>query len=146
VRWERIALPKSMGGWGLKNIFLFSKALVAKGGWRLIKTTSLWTRVLSHKYMALDSIEDWVRNPEKSHKGGSVIWKAVVSAFQVVENYLVWKFGNGRKLRIGEDPWSGCDSQHLIYEHLIMELRLKGYYTLHHLVDPNGSNLWGQAW
>ena len=33
VRWENIAVPKGLGGWGLKNIFLFAKALSAKGGW-----------------------------------------------------------------------------------------------------------------
>jgi hypothetical protein len=38
VRWDRIATPKSLGGWGLKNIFSFSKALAAKCTWRLIKT------------------------------------------------------------------------------------------------------------
>lgn len=32
VGWERIALPKALGGWGLKNIFHFSKALAAKSG------------------------------------------------------------------------------------------------------------------
>ena len=31
VSWEKIARPKSLGGWGLKNIFLFTKALAAKG-------------------------------------------------------------------------------------------------------------------
>jgi hypothetical protein len=30
VRWEKIVVPKALGGWGLKNIFLFSKALVEK--------------------------------------------------------------------------------------------------------------------
>jgi len=33
VRWEKITTPKALGGWGSKNIFLFSKALAAKGGW-----------------------------------------------------------------------------------------------------------------
>ena len=33
VRWERLALPKALGGWGLKNIFYFSKALAAKASW-----------------------------------------------------------------------------------------------------------------
>jgi hypothetical protein len=41
--WKTLALPKSIGGWGLKNPFLFSKArLVAKNVWRLIQGTSLW--------------------------------------------------------------------------------------------------------
>lgn len=41
AHWEHIALPKSLGGWGLKNIFNFSKDLEAKVGWHLISTTSL---------------------------------------------------------------------------------------------------------
>jgi len=46
VSWKRIAVPKGLGGWGLKNIFLFAQALAAKVRWRLIKTASLWTRVI----------------------------------------------------------------------------------------------------
>jgi len=30
VKWETIAILKALGGWGLKNIFLFSKALATK--------------------------------------------------------------------------------------------------------------------
>ena len=43
VGWKRIAVPKGLDGWGLKNIFLFVKALDAKGGWRLLSTDTLWT-------------------------------------------------------------------------------------------------------
>jgi hypothetical protein len=28
--WKKLAAPKENGGWGLKNLFLFSKALAAK--------------------------------------------------------------------------------------------------------------------
>ena len=31
---EQLDIPKALGGWGLKNIFLFSKALAAKVSWR----------------------------------------------------------------------------------------------------------------
>ena len=60
VSWKRIAVPKGLGGWGLKNIFLFAQALAAKEGWRLIKNTSLWTRVLKQKYLPHESIEEWI--------------------------------------------------------------------------------------
>jgi hypothetical protein len=30
VNWKRIAKPKKKGGWGIKNIFCFGKALAAK--------------------------------------------------------------------------------------------------------------------
>lgn len=32
--WESIARPKLLGGWGLKSIFLFGKALATKILWR----------------------------------------------------------------------------------------------------------------
>ena len=32
VKWDQIARPKSMGGWGIKNINLFAKALATKAG------------------------------------------------------------------------------------------------------------------
>jgi len=34
ISWNKIAKPKKMGGWGLKNIFTFGKALAAKILWR----------------------------------------------------------------------------------------------------------------
>ena len=70
VRWENISKPKSLGGWGLKNIFLFARALVAKGGWHLIHSENLWTSVMIEKYIAPDSVVDWIRNSQKGHKGG----------------------------------------------------------------------------
>ena len=54
VRWENIAVPKGLGGWGLKNIFLFAKSLTAKGGRILLKSESIWTHVMIHKYLAYD--------------------------------------------------------------------------------------------
>lgn len=75
-----------------------------------------------------------------------MIRKAVVSAFQVIENNLVWKVGNGRKLQIGEDPWLGCKRQHILLDHTIHELRKKGFYMLNQLPDPLRSIPWGQAW
>ena len=84
VKLDKIARPKSLGGWGLKNIFLFVETLAAKGGWCLIHADNLWTRVIHAKYIAPDSILEWIRNPMKSHRGGSVIWKAVIKSFVVI--------------------------------------------------------------
>jgi hypothetical protein len=58
-----------MVGWGLKNIFLFSKALASKGGWRIINTTSLWTKVVIQKYIEPVPLEIWIRSQQKSKKG-----------------------------------------------------------------------------
>eukprot|EP00253_Pinus_taeda_P006554 PITA_06554 len=51
VKWVTIARPKRWGGWGIKNLDLFAKALVAKLGWNLLTTDSLWSRVSQRKYI-----------------------------------------------------------------------------------------------
>jgi len=100
IIWEKIAIPKTLGGWGLKNMFLFSKALTPKSGWRLLKTTSLWTRVVFQKYIAPDTLEGWIINPSKERTGVLVIWKAVRKLFFVIREGLDWMLGNDHRVRL----------------------------------------------
>ena len=46
VKWDKIARPKYLGGWGLKGTALFAKDLEAKEVWRLITMKSLWTEAV----------------------------------------------------------------------------------------------------
>jgi len=55
----------------------------------------------------------------------------VIKSFDVIGGGLAWSVGNGRKIRIGEDPWAGCLQQHLLMEDTIQALREAGYYHLH---------------
>ena len=144
VNWKRIAKPKGLRGWGLKDIFLFSKALVAKGGWRLVKTSSLWTRVIKKKYIPHESLIDWIRNPRKTHTGGSVIWKAIVNSFSLIENNLAWDVGNGENFLISRDPWMGSSQQHLIPPDVIEELGHVGITSLNQLAIPRPDEPWSQ--
>jgi len=48
---EKGCNSKSMRGWGLKNIFMLSKALEAKNVLRLIQGTRLWAQVTKAKYL-----------------------------------------------------------------------------------------------
>lgn len=96
MRWERIALPKALGGWGLKNVFLFSKALDAKVPWRLIATNSLCIEVVWQKYITPRSILDWLRNLDRWSIGVSVIWKVVLKSMDLIGQGLAWRVGNGR--------------------------------------------------
>jgi hypothetical protein len=65
-KWDLLARPKALGGWGLKNIFLFSKALAAKTGWHLISNNNLWSTSYHQKYIAPETVEDWIRS-QTSH-------------------------------------------------------------------------------
>jgi hypothetical protein len=52
--WERISLPKSFGGWGIRNIFDFSKSLAANTLWRILMGDGIWHRVVIDKYLLQD--------------------------------------------------------------------------------------------
>ena len=57
VKWTKLVLPKSKGGWGIKNLDLFYKALAAKSLWRLVENpNTLWGRTLREKYCPNASI------------------------------------------------------------------------------------------
>ena len=73
VKWMKLVLQKSRGGWGIKNPDLFCKALATKSLWRMVENhDSLWGRTLRENYCPNASIEDWFRLPTKTHKGGSL--------------------------------------------------------------------------
>jgi len=146
VRWEKIAQPKEKGGWGLKNIFLFSKALAAKAGWRLLATPSLWQKVMIQKYIAPESVESWIRNPIKNKRGISVIWKAILNSFPIISNKLAWKIGSGEKVRIGVDPWQGGAQRYILPLRIVEALKERGIETLRQLADEQSTSFWMQEW
>jgi hypothetical protein len=57
--WKRIYTPKYIGGWGLKDIFLFSKALVEKNVWSPIQEAGLWAQATKAKKFL--KIQLWIR-------------------------------------------------------------------------------------
>ena len=87
ARWQFLASTKYLGGWGIKNPFLFCQSLEAKNLWLLIKNLdSIWGKVLSSKYFLNGSIQEWIRKRDKTFKNGSIGWKALVLAFPQVGN------------------------------------------------------------
>lgn len=81
-------MPKKWGGWGLKNTFSFSKALVVKVGWRLLSIDSLLIEVIYRKYISPISIEERMRILKKSMKNVSFLWNVVLSFSSVIEKRL----------------------------------------------------------
>jgi hypothetical protein len=79
-KWSSIALPKDLGGWELKYVFPFAKALVGRNLWRLTQGNSLWTHVMNSKYFANLTIEEWFCVPLKSSRV-SIVLKELVEAF-----------------------------------------------------------------
>jgi hypothetical protein len=65
VNWKRLFAPKDVGGWGLKDLVSFGRALVAKSLWVFLSSDSLWRRILIAKYIEPGSILDWIRQQRK---------------------------------------------------------------------------------
>jgi len=55
------------------------------------------------KYIALDSLLDWVRMERESIQNVSNQWKAMMLSFPIIGKYLAWRVGNGAQVRIGTD-------------------------------------------
>jgi hypothetical protein len=62
-KWNDLANPKAFGGWGIKNLFWFSRALEENTLWCCLMKDKLWHRVLKEKYFPSSSVVNWLRRP-----------------------------------------------------------------------------------
>eukprot|EP00253_Pinus_taeda_P007952 PITA_07952 len=72
--------------------------------------------------------------------------KATLESFKVIEQGLAWKIENGEKVRIGKDPWVGCNGNYALSPDLILQLEGKDLRFLSQVEKPGFSSIWGQAW
>lgn len=75
-----------------------------------------------------------------------MIWKAIVTSFDLIENHLAWDVGNGESVMIGRDPWMGSFQQHLLPPDVIDQLGLQGVIMLNQLAVPRINEPWIQIW
>jgi hypothetical protein len=66
--WQLIARPKKYGGWGLRNLFSFSRAMATNTLWRALMLDGLWHRVLKDKYFPYVSVARWLRTVPRLEK------------------------------------------------------------------------------
>jgi hypothetical protein len=130
--WKKIAKPKKVGGWGIKNIFMFGQALAEKSLWRCLMMPGLWHEVIMKKYLKRKTVEKWFRQGRKNWNGTSNFWRALTSSVNIISNWLVWKPGSGRDIRIGVDPMIGSHYFYKLSENLILLLKEQGITCLAH--------------
>jgi hypothetical protein len=58
IKWSQFAMPKQLGGWGVKNIHWFTKELAAKSLWGLTQNSMLWGKEMATKYFPGRSLVD----------------------------------------------------------------------------------------
>jgi hypothetical protein len=69
-KWEIIARPKRYGGWGLRNLYSFYRALTTNTLWRVLMKRGIWQRVIKDKYLPFGSVTRWLRSTESFSVAG----------------------------------------------------------------------------
>ena len=93
MKWKAIESQKIQEEWVIKNSFSFTKALVTKNIWRVIKGSCFWMEVVYKKHTALLLIIDWIHLLQKYTDNVSNIWKATIHSFDFIGIRLAWKIG-----------------------------------------------------
>eukprot|EP00253_Pinus_taeda_P022819 PITA_22819 len=65
---------------------------------------------------------------------------------RVVKRKYIDLIGNGENLRVGKDPWVGCNEKYALSPGLISHLESKGILYLSQVEKVGFSTIWGQAW
>jgi hypothetical protein len=91
---------------------LFGWYLVAKTLWNLLIEDSLWRRIIIQKYIAPNSLLNWITMERKSIHNVSNQWESMTISFPMIGEYLAWRVGNEAHVRIGisskkeqDQPW-----------------------------------------
>lgn len=104
---EGVTKAKRWRCFRLKNVHFFTKSFAAKSSWRVIFEDSPWKDIIVRKYVIHRSIIDWIICQRKNIINLSTHCNALIQAFPINGRWLVWKMGNGEKVRVEVDPWIG---------------------------------------
>jgi hypothetical protein len=80
---------------------MFNQSLLARQAWRLIENPeSLCAQLLPAKYYPDGNLIDTVftGNPSST-------WRAIEYGLELLKKGVIWRIGNGAKVRIWRDPW-----------------------------------------
>ena len=101
VSWDKLTLPKGMGGLGLRDIHAFNQALLGKRAWRLIKKPKcLLFRILTGKYCNSASFLTVEAASSSSHG-----WKGVLKCRDLLIQHLGKAIGDGESTSVWKDAW-----------------------------------------
>uniref|UniRef100_A0A453FEL0 Reverse transcriptase zinc-binding domain-containing protein n=1 Tax=Aegilops tauschii subsp. strangulata TaxID=200361 RepID=A0A453FEL0_AEGTS len=101
MSWDKMSLPKSMGGMGFRDMRAFNQALLAKQAWRLLDSPdSLCARLMKAKYYPQGQLLDTVFSIS-----GSVVWKGILHGLELLKKGVIWRVGDGEHIRTWRDPW-----------------------------------------
>jgi hypothetical protein len=82
--WASISKPKTLGGWGLRHLPIFHRALLANTFWRILMKPGLWNSVIKAKYYPSFPVHIWIRSASDCPNRGSLIWKHLSMTLSII--------------------------------------------------------------
>jgi hypothetical protein len=128
--WETIAKPKVYGGWGLRNIYCFLRALAAKSLWHGLMHPGIWKRVLKDKYSSHISVSTWLCSSSTVTSFGSQTWKNLLNSLPLIVHWLACKPGVDDSAIVGKDEILGMGKDSILTAELITVLNSKNVFFL----------------
>lgn len=99
--WDRLTVPKELGGMGFRDMRNFNLAMLGKQGWRLMTNPdSLCARVLKGRYFHDVDFLNCTRKKHSSHT-----WRAILAGREVLSQGLIKRIGDGSSTNIWRDRW-----------------------------------------
>jgi hypothetical protein len=101
MSWNRMGLSKADGGMGFRDIRSFNLALLAKQAWRLwYYPNSFLAQIMEAKYYHGSNVLE-----SKLGAQPSFAWRSIHYSCGLLREGLIWRIGNGLKVRIWKDKW-----------------------------------------
>jgi hypothetical protein len=74
---------------GLRNIFIFYRALTSNTLWRVLTKKGMWNWVIKDKYFPYESVHTWLRSASAVTTYGSQILKNLIILYHLFYNGLL---------------------------------------------------------
>lgn len=134
VSWDKLTLPKSVGGLGFRDIEHFNDALLAKIAWRLLKNPdSILGQTLLGKYCHSSSLLDGPTTGDMSNE-----WRGILVGREVLKLGVGWAIGNGIDVNVCNENWiSTSEAQLPIGPPPVEDKEL----TVKNLLSPNTASI-----
>ena len=104
VAWEKVCLPRELGGLGIRKLMPFNRALLGKWLWRYGHETShLWQRVITVKYG--EGKGGWCTRA-CSRAVGCGLWRSISEGWETFVKHFYVVVGVGSRILLWHDKWT----------------------------------------
>jgi len=126
---KKLTLPKSLGGFGFKDLQCFNQALLAKQAWRLFSDSkSLFSQIFKSRYFMNTDFLNARQGTRPSYA-----WRSILYGRELLNGGLKRLIGNGEQTNVWIDKWLfDGHSRRPMNLHSLMNIHMK----VSHLIDP----------